>query len=400
MSGWVPSALEKSDGSYTSAHTVTARMLDETTNQLRAVDLNSTHQRVAGIASGNSNKHICHGCSKSIEGRVLEAMNQTWHPNCFTCSQCNREFDLSSGFTVKNNQPWCKKCVEWDAKERGVSASSSNSSLTIAKSPSATATSNNTAAATAHHTANTQHQSSSSTELQRSASQQRAHQVIQHGKTICTACGNSISGLAIGQDDTFFHESCFVCYYCQEPIDQDVGFVHKEDHIWHEECYMANRAPRCGACNEVLVGKFMRTPEGTPYHKECFVCNNCGGSVAAGYVLRDNIPYCAQCAKANPSSSSSSSTTTTTTRVNANAPIKQGIRIDPRTGGIKQVAHSSSSSSLTSQPQAVVNTAPTTTAAMTTTDTDTAQQKPKFCGNCGQAVKSKFCGGCGAKTGL
>lgn len=61
------------------------------------------------------------------------------------------------------------------------------------------------------------------------------------------------------------------------------------------------RAPRCGGCNQVLTGKFIRTPEGTPYHKECFVCNSCGNSVEAGYVLRDNVPYCANCARTSSS---------------------------------------------------------------------------------------------------
>lgn len=78
---WTPNSFSRGDGSHTSAQNIAARMLDETTEQLRTTHVNDNHQRVARIPVGSNTKHVCAECSKPIDGRVVEAMNKTWHPD-------------------------------------------------------------------------------------------------------------------------------------------------------------------------------------------------------------------------------------------------------------------------------------------------------------------------------
>ena len=55
----------------------------------------------------------CAGCKQSLKGvlRLLTAMDQEWHPNCFVCSNCRGGFDGDDGkFFVRDGAPLCKNC--------------------------------------------------------------------------------------------------------------------------------------------------------------------------------------------------------------------------------------------------------------------------------------------------
>jgi hypothetical protein len=48
----------------------------------------------------------CSGCGEFVVGRVIRAMSQCWHPNCFKCVSCHREladigFVKSQGRSVR-----------------------------------------------------------------------------------------------------------------------------------------------------------------------------------------------------------------------------------------------------------------------------------------------------------
>ena len=46
-------------------------------------------------------KGVCGACGKPIVGQVVTALGRTWHPECFTCNECNqvRETDRHIDFT-------------------------------------------------------------------------------------------------------------------------------------------------------------------------------------------------------------------------------------------------------------------------------------------------------------
>jgi len=52
----------------------------------------------------------CAKCNKVIEGQCLSALNQKFHPNCFTCTNCHCV--LGGQILQSEGKPYCPKCAE------------------------------------------------------------------------------------------------------------------------------------------------------------------------------------------------------------------------------------------------------------------------------------------------
>ncbi|XP_069704768.1 paxillin-like [Periplaneta americana] len=61
----------------------------------------------------------CYGCQQPIKGRIISALEKTWHPDHFVCAGCNKPI-TSGRFYQKDGKPYCeedysnlylKKCV-------------------------------------------------------------------------------------------------------------------------------------------------------------------------------------------------------------------------------------------------------------------------------------------------
>ncbi|CAG5112234.1 Oidioi.mRNA.OKI2018_I69.chr2.g6473.t1.cds [Oikopleura dioica] len=50
--------------------------------------------------------HSCAKCNKKIIGDTMHALNQTWHMNCFVCIKCKKPFE-DGVFHWQNEQPYC-----------------------------------------------------------------------------------------------------------------------------------------------------------------------------------------------------------------------------------------------------------------------------------------------------
>jgi len=72
----------------------------------------------------------------------------------------------------------------------------------------------------------------------------------------------------------------------------------------------------CTGCGQALQGAFI-TAMNSNWHKQCFVCAQCGSTLPGGYIEKNGKPHCDRCVPLV--------TTTTTGR-------QQGFTIDPRTG--------------------------------------------------------------------
>ncbi|XP_077504863.1 Z band alternatively spliced PDZ-motif protein 52 isoform X5 [Amblyomma americanum] len=54
---------------------------------------------------------ICRKCGHRIKGDCLNALEQTWHPECFVCTYCKTAFGNSS-FYLEDGMPYCEK--DWN----------------------------------------------------------------------------------------------------------------------------------------------------------------------------------------------------------------------------------------------------------------------------------------------
>ena len=60
----------------------------------------------------------CAKCSEFILGRVIKVLGSSWHPDCLTCSACERPVaDL--GFRVVGGRPVCRECGAGRREGRG-----------------------------------------------------------------------------------------------------------------------------------------------------------------------------------------------------------------------------------------------------------------------------------------
>ena len=57
--------------------------------------------------------HKCCVCREAIRGRVITAMKQKFHPQCFVCTYCRQEFKERSFKTDPvEERPYCYECFE------------------------------------------------------------------------------------------------------------------------------------------------------------------------------------------------------------------------------------------------------------------------------------------------
>jgi len=294
-----------------------------------------------------ANTEMCPKCNKPLEGRVVVAMEQKLHIQCFTCSQCERA--IEEGFTVKKGQPWCQKCIDWSDNEKPVTGGSKKGGG---------------------------HSAQSKVEVNKGDAKNAGEDFSDvdplrgfHAKT-CAKCNHNIT-VGLDYNGASYCTECFTCSRCKSPIDVTQGFLPQGSKVYCTLCAHAASGPtvsgaqthKCHGCAEQIDGKFLKI-DGKFWHGECFVCSSCGTSLEAGYAVKGKKRFCPDCADANGDVQAEV--------VALDKPIS-GIRIDPRTGATREAAPV--------DPHAVKDTA------------------AKFCFSCGAKCEGKkFCPGCGTKV--
>ena len=57
-------------------------------------------------------KYKCCVCGEWIEGRVITALSRKYHPRCFCCTYCRKEFKQRTFKTDQDGKPYCYVCFE------------------------------------------------------------------------------------------------------------------------------------------------------------------------------------------------------------------------------------------------------------------------------------------------
>ncbi|KAK1153036.1 four and a half LIM domains protein 3-like isoform X1 [Acipenser oxyrinchus oxyrinchus] len=112
----------------------------------------------------------------------------------------------------------------------------------------------------------------------------------------CVACDETVmpGSRKLEYSGSTWHESCFICNSCKQPIGSKAFIPDKEDH-YCVPCYENKFAPRCTQCKKALA-KGGVTYRDEPWHKECFVCTGCKTQLAGQpFTSREDSPYCLKC---------------------------------------------------------------------------------------------------------
>lgn len=180
----------------------------------------------------------CSKCGEFIIGRVIKAMQSTWHPECFCCEMCHKELaDL--GFIKNQGRALCHDC---------------NAQVKAAG----------------------------------------------QGKHMCQKCHSIIDGEPLRFRGEVYHPYHFNCTGCKEELTSTArevrtrpGYTANElNELYCLRCHDKMGIPICGACRRPIEERVV-TALGKHWHVEHFVCAKCEKPFLGNrHYERKGLAYC------------------------------------------------------------------------------------------------------------
>lgn len=173
----------------------------------------------------------CGSCSQFIIGRVIKALNNSWHPNCFNCQLCERPL-ADQGFIKNNGRALCHDCNV----------------------------------------------------LEKEASS---------GKYICTKCKSYIDEpVPLKFRGEPYHAYHFNCNSCGVELRNDARQV--KESLYCLKCHDKMGIPICGGCRRPIEERVV-TALGKHWHVDHFVCSKCERPfLGKRHYERNGLAYCEQ----------------------------------------------------------------------------------------------------------
>ncbi|KAI9470885.1 MAG: hypothetical protein EXX96DRAFT_586086 [Benjaminiella poitrasii] len=108
----------------------------------------------------------------------------------------------------------------------------------------------------------------------------------------CDYCKTPIEEHSISALGKTYHPGHFFCRECGKPFDEEANFLEHDGHAYCEKDYYKQFGKSCKGCEEIITGDFL-VALGGEWHKECFVCADCGGTFSSStFLIRGGKPYC------------------------------------------------------------------------------------------------------------
>ncbi|XP_014662503.1 PREDICTED: LIM and senescent cell antigen-like-containing domain protein 1 [Priapulus caudatus] len=171
----------------------------------------------------------CGSCNEFIIGRVIKAMNNNWHPNCFKCELCSSVLS-DSGFVRNAGRALCHECND---REKAAGA----------------------------------------------------------GKYVCHKCHAIIEDGHIKFHAETYHPYHFNCKNCG--VELDVEAREKEGELYCLRCHDKMGIPICGACRRPIEDARIINALGKQWHVEHFVCAKCEKPfLGSRHYEKKGLAYC------------------------------------------------------------------------------------------------------------
>ncbi|EUB60965.1 LIM domain-containing protein unc-97 [Echinococcus granulosus] len=203
----------------------------------------------------------CGKCGYFIVGRVIKAMNSSWHPECFRCQICDKCL-ADDGFVKHSGRALCHEC---NAREK---ANSSDRILCFK----------------CHSYVD---------ETQQLKYQSEVYHAYHF---TCSSCGSELSSDAREKDGDLYCLRCFdkmgipICGACRRPIEERV--VHALGKTWHVEHFV------CARCEKPFLGSRHYEKKGLAYcelhYQQLFgmLCYSCNQVIPGETVFALNKAWC------------------------------------------------------------------------------------------------------------
>ncbi|ORY27680.1 hypothetical protein BCR39DRAFT_469152 [Naematelia encephala] len=218
-------------------------------SQLPVIAINESSTAPPTSRLDPSSAIICAGCDLSIIGRIVNAIQQRWHPQCFKCHECGELLEHVSSYEWQG-KPYCH--LDYHDKF--------------------------------------------------------AHRCFHCKTPIVDVRFVTLDDPVLGE--RYYHELHFFCSECGDPFldpsqssapgahasdDETNAFVIHNGHPYCERCHLRLHKPKCRACSKPIP-EVAAEAMGSKWHKECFVCVTCGNEFANNlFFPKDGQAFCTSC---------------------------------------------------------------------------------------------------------
>jgi len=110
----------------------------------------------------------------------------------------------------------------------------------------------------------------------------------------CAGCHLAVTSSAVKALDKVWHKECFICKRCRKSLLEGAFAPSDDGTPYCSNCYEEQYGSKCGKCHKAISGAYLSV-DGREYHKECFVCNNCGNQFEGGYFMKNGKAFCKNC---------------------------------------------------------------------------------------------------------
>lgn len=186
----------------------------------------------------------CAGCSLSITGEILQALERAWHLECFVCGACRRPIGRKP-YVIDQTYPYHPDCFVCAGCQRPIG----NQAF-----------------------------------MREGGKPYHRNCYTERFVARCAGCGRPLEDgglVALGQS---WHRDCFCCGHCRKPV-KDAKFLEKDMRPYHESCYHARFTPHCAICQQPLTSVYLTDLFGNQTcatHKQQLpACCSCGRLVCA-----------------------------------------------------------------------------------------------------------------------
>ncbi|XP_066846568.1 uncharacterized protein [Anser cygnoides] len=233
----------------------------------------------------------CHQCGEFIIGRVIKAINNSWHPECFCCDICQQVL-ADIGFVKNAGRHLCRPCHNRE-KARGLGKyicqkchAIIDEQPLIFKNDPYHPDHFNCANCGKELTADAR-------ELKGELYCLPCHDKM--GVPICGACRRPIEGRVVNAMGKQWHVEHFVCAKCEKPF---LGHRHYERKglAYCETHYNQLFGDVCFHCNRVIEGDVVSALN-KAWCVNCFACSTCNTKLTLKnkFVEFDMKPVCKKC---------------------------------------------------------------------------------------------------------
>ena len=184
----------------------------------------------------------CAACALPIEGRIVSAASQRFHPHCFTCHHCAEPLECVAFYPEPDSTRTarveriearlaCNTHVLPDEKEGETAADDGDSSL-------------------------------------RFYCHLDYHELY---SPRCRSCKTPIESEVVLACGGSWHVGHFFCAECGDPFDAKTPFVEKNGYAWCVGCHAGKFSGKCKGCRKPVVEGGV-SALGSEWHVDCFCC--------------------------------------------------------------------------------------------------------------------------------